>query len=241
MADKNNKMIFSAKRALRSPAGNIIAESLGLGVAEFVSIATSLGAVAYTEELAPNTLKSVSHTVAKVIEPYILDPAEWTISHLCRLEECQPDLTKSREQRAEELTKTGIVFSIAFIASFVMKVATRKVLNHVLDLSHSPHVNTNRWAHDFLENYIKPDKHDRKILYWDEGIHLGSLILLNTGIAKQTDKMIHVTSSILQKSLGWSKQKSDRVASMTMIWEVPNVIGWLAGAGAIAHSELKSR
>lgn len=226
---------------MRNPTGNILAESLGLGAAEFVSIATSLGVVAYADDLAPNVLKSVSHTVAKIIEPYILDPAEWVLPRLCRLEECQPDKTKSREQRAEELAKTGIVFSIAFIASLVMKIATRKALNHILDLSHSPHVNTGRWAHDFMKNYIIPDKHDIKIVKWDEGIHLGSLLLLNTGIAKQTDKMIHVTSSVLQKSLGWSKQKSDRVASMGMIWEVPNVIGWLAGVGAIAHSELKSR
>lgn len=225
----------------RGPLKNVFAESAGLGVAEFASIATSLGVIAVAEDIAPNMLKSASHAVGKVIEPYLLDPAESFLKAVCKLEECQPDMNKSREQRADDLAKISIIFSTAFVASLGAKIMTRKVINNVLDLAHSKAASTGKPIRDFLKNNLVPDKHDRKVVYWDEGFHIGSLLLLNTGIAKQTDDMIHGASNILQKVLGWSKEKSDRVASMTMIWEVPNILGWMAGVGAIAHDRLSKK
>ena len=220
---------------------NVAAESAGLGVAEMVSIATSLGVVAVAEDIAPNLLKSVSKTMGKIIEPYLLGPAESFLGTFCKLEECKIDKEKSRQERAEELSKNLIVFSAAFVTSLVAKIATRKALNHLTGITTTPKRNTGNFAKDIWVNYIWPDKHDRKIFYWDEGVHMGSLILMNTGIAKQTDVMIQGSSSVLQKTLGWTKAKADRVASMAMIWEVPNVIGWLAGVGAIAHTEFKRK
>ena len=54
-------------------------------------------------------------------------------------------------------------------------------------------------------------------------------------MAKHTDELIRTASGALQKTMGWNKEKADRVSSMAMIWEMPNILGWLAGLGVIGR------
>jgi hypothetical protein len=217
--------------------GDIAKESLGLGVAEFASIATSLGVVAVADDLAPGLIKYASKAISKTcVEPF-LDYWEGGLKTICKLEDCQPDLTKSREERAERLAHTIVVFSSAWAASMAAKLAVRKLSNNMTDLNHHKEPVTGDWFKDkVLYRYL--NKHDWAVLSADEGIHLGSLILVNRIVPKNTDDLIRGTSGILQKTLGWSKKRADNVASMGIIWEVPNVMGWLAGVGMIARSHL---
>lgn len=215
--------------------GGFATESMGLGIAEMVSIGVSLGVVGIADQVAPSMLKGCSKAVGKILEPY-LDNIENGLKKVCKLEECQPNLELPREQRAENLAKTMIVFSSAWALSMVAKIATRKVFNKLSDnnVGTKEIVKTGSKFKDFLNEYIIPDKHDRHVFYWDEGVHYGSLLLLNTGAAKYTDDMIKSTSNVLQKC-GLSQKKANELAAMGIIWEVPNVLGWLAGAGRIAY------
>ncbi len=215
-------------------------ESVGLGVAEFASGFTSLGVVALADDIAPNFIKSTTKAISKVcIEPFI-ETIENGLSKVCKLEECQPDKTKPKEERAEKLTHSLVVFSAAWAASMAVKLGTRKGWNRFVE-GQAPLPSTGSFVKDFYLNYLKPSKHDAKVIAWDEAVHIGSLVLLNTGMAKSADDMIRGASDVLQKKMGWSKKRSDDVASMGVIWELPNALGWLAGVGAIVHSHTKGR
>lgn len=209
---------------------------LGLGIAEGVAIVTSLGVVAVADQVAPTLLKNTTSTIAKILEPYLLNPTEWFLEKACRLEECKTDAEQSRQERAEALVSRVIVFSAAFAASLVTKIATRKTLNYAMGIhsSHGRSIEKDGFTRWFMHEFIIPDKHDRQVMYWDEGFHYGSLILLNTGVAKHTDDGIRVSRKILE-TMGVSKKKAKELAEMLMIWEVPNLIGWLAGAGRIGY------
>lgn len=212
--------------------GKIGKESFGLLIAEGVSIGVSLGVVGLADTIAPNLLKSCSKTLGKVILPY-LDNIEGGLKRVCKLEECQPDLNQPREQRSERLARTMIVFSSAWATSMAAKLATRKFINEKLGIT-KPAPRTGKWYKDAYNDFLRPTEHDKHVFYWDEGVHYGSLILMNTGAAKFTDDMIRATSNMLQQC-GMSKQKANEMAAMGMIWEVPNALGWLAGVGKIAH------
>jgi hypothetical protein len=207
-------------------------ESFGLGIAEGVSMAVSLGVVAVADQIAPNLLQTVSKTLSRVcVEPY-LENIEWGLGKICKLDECKPNLEQSRDERAEALAKTMIVFGAAWSTSMVAKMGTRLGMNRLLQIK--PKIVTGNW---FRDNML-PQAHDWKVLAWDEGIHIGSLIMVNTGAAKVTDEAIKVTDKLLQ-NCGWSEHKAKEIASMAMIWEVPNFLGWLAGVGSIFYDHYK--
>lgn len=207
--------------------GKISAESGGFALAEMASMAVSLGVVGIADTLAPNLIKSASQAVSKTcIEPN-LDTIEKTLGTVCRLKECQPDKTQSREERAEHLAKTMIVFSAAWAASMAAKVATRRIFNSAIGIEESKPP-----AGKLLSDY------EKKILVADEGIHYGSILLMNTVGASVTDDMISSTANILEK-VGFSKKKAHEISSMAVVWELPNFLGMAAGIGAIAHNKLK--
>ena len=210
-----------------STRGKIGAESFGFAVAETVSMSTSLGVVGIADQVAPGLLKGASKVVSKVcIEPF-LDTIEGTLSTVCRLKECQPDMTKTREERAESLAKTLIVFSSAWATSMAAKVLTRRLMND--------------WA-GIKENKPLPGQilstNEKKIFLADEGIHYGMIAIMNTIGAPVTDEMINSTANILNKC-GVPEKKAHEVASMAVVWELPNLMGMVAGIGAIAHNHMK--
>lgn len=211
--------------------GGIAKESVGLGVAEFVSMGASLGVVAIADQVAPRMLKDCSKMLGKLIRPY-LETIENGLQKVCKLEECQPDKTKPPEQRAEALAKTIIVFSSAWAISMAAKLGTRIAMNKLMHLPSVP--STGNWLKDML-----PQAHDLRVVAWDEGVHLGALLLMNTASAKTTDSMIKGTTNML-KRWGLPEQKAKEVASMGIIWELPNLLGLAAGVGAIANDHFKT-
>lgn len=218
---------------LSTPWRDFTAETAGLGLAEMVSIGVSLGVVGIADQVAPGLIKQCSKTVGKVIEPY-LDHIENGLQKVCKLEECQPDKNLPRQERAENLAKTIIVFSSAWAMSMAAKIITRKVFNDFAGVKGEEIEKTGNKLKDFMNQYVIPNKHDRHVFYWDEGVHYGSLLLLNTGLAKNTDDMIRSTSRVLQKC-GMGKKKADELSAMGVIWELPNVLGWMAGAARIGY------
>lgn len=216
---------FSAGNG-KTPMHNFALESAGFTVAELASVVASLGVVGFADTIAPGALKSTSKAISKaVIEPH-LDVIESTMSNLCKLEACKTDKTVPREDRAEKIAHTLLVFGAAWVGAFVTKVATRRIFNEkvlgIRDRGHSSH----KWW--------KLSNDEKLIIGLDEGIHYGSLLLLNTGAAVHTDAMINTTSSILEKA-GLSKEKSKELAGMSVIWELPNLLGLFAGMGGIYY------
>jgi hypothetical protein len=222
---KNRRKNFDRK----TPMAKFGLETSGLAAAEIVSSAVSLGVFAYADKVAPDTTKKVTSVVAKLIEPY-LDVVENVIGTICRLDECKPDKSKKRHERAELMAHNLVLFGAAFLPSLAVKLAIRRGINEGVGLG-----DENKWW-----KIWKPSKHDGVVFAWDEFTHLGSLVLLNTGVAKYTDEMIRGSTSVIQKIFGVSEKKAHEIASMTMIWELPNILGLAAGTGAIAHKHLWS-
>ena len=219
-------------------AGQISTEVLGLGVAEFTSAITSLGVFALADQVAPGAVKAASKALAKTaIEPNL----EWIESNLqkvCHLEECKPDLSKSREERSEQMAATLLKFGASYAASMAVKMATRHMINKSMGLEHAPPPKTGNWLKDeVLFKHLSA--HDWRVFFADEAVHLGSFFLVNNSAAKHTDAAINAASSLLHKTFGWSTEKSNQVASMAIVWEMPNALGFLAGSGVIAHDRLK--
>ncbi len=219
----------------------IALESGGFLVAEMVSAVTGLGVVAVADMIIPKPiLKGAAKCLSKcVIEPF-LDPIETGLSKICKLEECQVDPSKPREERAEQLAKTVIVFGAAYVAAMEAKLLTRHGINDHFGI-HSGHANippaANATSWEKVKHYgtLKHWSNEDKVIFAvDEGIHMGALYMLNNTMAPFTDHMIKSSSKTIQKTMGWSEEKSHEVASMAWIWEAANGLGAIAGMGVIA-------
>lgn len=209
--------------------GKLWQELSGLGAAEIVGSAVSVGVIAFADALAPNLVKSTTKEISKIaVEPF-LEQWEGTLKFICRLKECQPDYTKSREERAEAIAHTLTVFGAAFVPSLAAKIATRRGINHASGLGDG-HAWWKVW---------KANHEDKKVFAWDEGMHLGSAIILNTIGAPFSDKLIDTTRSVLHKTLGWDDKRAGDVATMLTVYELPNFLGLAAGVGAIIHTHKK--
>lgn len=214
---------LSALKATKVSATREFAlESAGFAVAEGVSMATALGVVAIADQLFPSVVNGAADVLAKVVIEPNLDFIEKTINRVCKLEECKRDESIPREERAHSLAKTGVVFTASWAASMAAKLATRRVLNHSFGIQ----------DHSGWDNKWAPTRKEWIILAADEPVHYGSLILANTAAASTTDTFIRSTQGVLEKC-GVPKDKAHELASYTMIWEMPNFMGLLAGIGAI--------
>jgi hypothetical protein len=210
-----------------TPFKRTLMESGGLAAAEITSMGVSLGVIAVADKVAPSLVHGATKIVAKaIVEPY-LESIETFLGTFCRLEECKPDKSVPREKRAEQLARATVLFGAAFVPSLLTKIAVRRWVNKKAGFNED----NNPWW-----KVWKLNAHDRKVFYWDEGTHIGSMILLNTGTAKHTDELIRGSTSVLQKVFGISERKAHDLSSMAMIWELPNAIGLTFGIGAIAHT-----
>lgn len=223
MSNGHKLPIEKSKTALRSANQSVMLESGGLAVAEITSIGASLGVVAIADQVAPKIMGNATKFVAKhFIEPH-LEAFEGFLSSVCHLQECKPDRSQSREKRAESLAHATVIFVPSFVTGLAVKIATRRGMNKLCgivdDATHS-------------RAWWEFSKHEKIILCADEGVHIGSMILLNTGAAGVTDDLIRASSGVLQK-MGFSEQKSKDISSMAMIWELPNLLGLMSGVGAI--------
>lgn len=203
-------------------------ESGGLGIAELVSASVSLGVFGLVEKVVPKLHGNAVDVVGKVISPYV-DNFEWLMSKLCKLEECQPDPTLNHEEKTRRYARLGLLFSEAFAASFIAKIATRRGINGLLGLNH-PRAKTGNW---FMDHCL-PSRHDLLVVAADEGVHIGSMFVMNTVGASYTDYLLHSVTQVLEKT-GMSHDKAKEMATMGVVWELPNALGWLAGATKIAY------
>lgn len=222
---------------LKSVRRSVGLESVGFGVAEMASMGVSLGVVAVADKLIPEAaMKAVSKTISKVvIEPY-LETIEKFMDK-CKIEECKVDRTKPPEERAESYAKTLSIFSTAFVASILAKLIIRRKMNDVLGVGGEGHSKLakseplyKKILHDM--NVKNWSRQERTIIAVDEGVHIGSLIYLNTMGADITDAHIKSTTKFLEK-FGISEKKARDISTMLHVWEVPNVAGMLAGFGTI--------
>jgi hypothetical protein len=232
--------INSHSAPFESVGSKIAKESAGFLVAEGASAATGLGVVAIADWLIPKpVLKLASRTISKiVVEPY-LDTIESTLSRFCKLDECKVDPGVPREERAERLAKTMIVFGTAYVTSMGVKLFARRKMNELTGIiEHVPRELPA--AATLLEKlkyygtfqFMAPQ--EKLIFLADEGVHLGSLYLLNNQMASFTDDMIKRTSSMIQKTTGASETKAHEIANMAWIWEASNGLGAAAGIAMIA-------
>lgn len=205
--------------------GDFHKESMGLGIAELVSGVTSLGVVAVADDLIPGINKKISQALSRtVIEPNLKVVEDWS-QRLCKLKECKPDLKIPAHTRSEKIAHTLVLFGEAWVVSMLAKMATRKATNEWFKVEHPPE-KVGKTTFGF-------NRHDWDVMLWDEGVHLGAFVLGNLAMAKQTDHVIDGLSGVLNKTLGMSQTKAHNVASMFMIWEVPNLLGFAAGVERI--------
>lgn len=200
-----------------------------LGVAELASIVAGLGVVAVADTVAPSLVKGTTKVIAKtVINPY-LDYIEGMLNRYCRLEECKTNAEIPRDKRAEQYARAVTLFAPSFAASVSTKLAARRVMNDLIGINDDKVPGAKWWQ------VWKLTKNELGIVLPDEGCHLGSFLLLNMNktAAAAGDETIKIVSNIFQK-VGFSKSKADEMSQYGIIWELPNVIGWVAGLAGVA-------
>ncbi|MEZ5691491.1 MAG: hypothetical protein R3D71_07495 [Rickettsiales bacterium] len=213
-------------------------ESLGFVVAEGASTAVSLGTVAVADKLIPEKyLNKVSHSLSNVvIKPYQKTIEKWLDK--CSIEDCKVDRNKSEDERADKYAKALIVFGGAWVLSMVAKSFARDKMNKVMNVNGSngrqKSVASDSWVRKIGDHipFINWSNEKRMIFAVDEGVHLGSLIFLNTKGSEITDDNIKTMSKALQK-IGVSEKKAKDISTMAMVWEVPNALGSAAGLSMV--------
>lgn len=204
-------------------------EAGGLAAAEILSSSIAIGAIAYADKLAPKLVESATDGVSKLVVQPLLPFFENLITNVCRLDACKIDTTKSKEEQAHMISRAIVLGLGSVLPAMAIKVALRRGINEAVGLG-----DENPWWH-----IHKWNDHDKKLAVWDEGVHYGSLIVMNTIVPQPTDIMIKHTSDMMQKLFGWSKKRADESAIMAVAHEIPNLLGLMAGVGAIAHARLK--
>ncbi len=236
----SNGLISNNNHAVRSVRRNIGLESAGFAAAEGASMVTSLGVVAVMDKVVPKPLMDkATDIVSKVfIEPY-LDTIERNLAK-CRLEECQVDETKTREERARRLANGVVIFGTAYCFALAAKFGARKYANKLTGVTEAE-ASTEAGLLSKVKSHIPFVGYTRDanmITIADEAVHIGSLIYLNTKASQFTDDHIKSLSKTLEK-FGVSKEKAKEVSTMVMVWEVPNFLGMMAGGTAIAGKHAK--
>lgn len=219
-------------------AGKIAKELGGFAVAELTSIGASWGVYTFIDELAPKTMKAVSSVVAKVcIEPF-LDKIESGL-RICKSHDCKPDMNKSRHERAQQYAHFLTRFVVSAGAGVVTELAVRQISNKLSGLEPVKHRAgwVPKWVPDSVANWI-PKKHDAIVVGLDKGSQLGAIIAINHTFADKSDTLLAETSNLLQKTLGWSKERADKSADVTVRWEIPNVFSYVLTSGYIAGRHL---
>lgn len=231
--NSESKMSMNTQNSVRR---NIAKEFGGFSAAELASMGVSLGVVAIMDKVIPKSLldKATGVVSKVVIEPY-LDVIERNLAK-CKLEECQTDETKTREERANRLAKMTLVFGSAYFISFAAKIAVRKWVTEPPD----PIPDNASLYQKILPKIpiIGSSRAANMISFADEGVHIGSFVYLNTIGSNLSDEHIKKMSKVLEK-IGVSPQKAKEVSTMVMVWEVPNFLGMMAGGVAIAGKHTK--
>lgn len=205
-------------------------ETAGFAAAEAVGAVVALGIIGVADTVAPGAVQATTNFIAKnYIEPH-LETIEKGLGVMCKLEECKPDQNTSREERARRLARATVLFGAAWVPSLAAKVVTRRGINEICGMGDKA-----PWW-----NVFKANSHDTAIFWWDEGVHYGSMAILNstyTG-AKVSDEMLRSCTSILEKA-GVPKDKAHDISAMAVIHEFPNLLGFVSGVAKIAHLQFR--
>lgn len=238
--------VEAIEKAGHSAAGSFALESGGFLIAEAVSILAGLGTVAATDLVIPKSaMKYGAQVLGKaVVEPF-LDQIDYVSSKICKLDECKPDADETREQRAERFGKVIIVFGAAYAISMAAKLFTRRAWNehhNIIEDLPAPisrkEVGTWNWIkHHATFQSVSPK--EKMIFAADEGVHYASLYLLNNQAAPLTDAMIRKSTKLIHDTTGLSEEKSHEISTMAWVWDAPNILGAVAGIGAIAGAHFK--
>lgn len=207
-------------------------ESAGMVLGEVTSQVVSAGVFGVSELIAPKLVKSASKVMSDNVITPNLEFIERTLNKACKLKGSLPDMSEARHVRVENWGRLFVLFGASWVAAMLAKLAIRQVSNEKFSVKHEEPPNGN-WFHDKVL-YRNMSKHDWKILVADEGVHLGSLVVMNTAMAKHTDSTINVATKII-KGLGCQPQKAREMAGYLTVWELPNLFGLLAGLGVIGH------
>jgi hypothetical protein len=216
---------------------SIARESAGFAAAEMASMGVSLGTVAVLNLVPKNIMHAVDSTIAKIcIEPF-LDTIEKGVSTICKLDECKPDKTKTRQERAENIAQWMVIGGAGWAASMGAKVLARRFLNSALHIPEEARTKLPKDAPmmDKIIHHLKLgglSKEEKMIFLADETVHYGSLIYLNNKGAKFTDEHIRGTRSMLEK-LGFSHKAANEMSTWIWVWEAPNILGMASGMAAV--------
>lgn len=251
MADTGGKLAFKGTNGgvfaygRAGALGNVKNELKSFGLAEVVSEGVWLGLVAIEDKLIPpKLLKHASQAVGKfLVEPYLLDMLEGFLGKACRLEECKIDMSKPREERAEDMAKMMLLYIPAATIAWEAKIRARRFFNQSMhvDAEHNTKVPADASVLKKLSYWIPGvqwSPQERMIAIADEGMHLGSMYVMNNQMAPCTDQMIRSTSSMIEKISGATPKKAHELATAAWVWAVPNVIGAMGGSLAIAGKHL---
>lgn len=201
---------------------NTAAEIGAFGAAEILSEGVWLGSAILTEFLPEKALKAAARVMGKIIEP-VLTPLEWTTSSLCKLKDCQPDTTLSRQERAEKLGRVFITFAPGIALSVGSKVWVREKLCVKMGID-APRKGQRFWQRS---------PHEKMVILADEIPTIGGLFVFNRTLAPVTDDLSEIASSVIQKA-GFSKEKADGYGKAICMWGIPNALGFGAAAAVIA-------
>lgn len=210
------------------------AETLGLGIAEMASAVVSVGVFALADDIAPSLMKKSGKVIGRLLEPF-LDPIERAMQGGCKLKECQPDFTKSRQERAEEYGRFLTRFGVSLVPAVLTEYGVRKIGNHYL------HVGNGDMGKSLAYKLMHPNRHDCGVIGIDKGVQLGGIIAVNTIFAKQADVGIEGISNVLQKTLNWPKERADRAAQATIVWHLADGLGFGAAGAKIWHEQYSKR
>lgn len=187
-------------------------------VAEFACSAVSFGALAYIDKLCPKQMEKVKQFVAEECIQPLLVPIEtiekYTFANI------EGDVFKERQKlhprlRAKEISNTLIDYGLAFGAGGLAKFGTRFGLESMLGIDPG-------------------HKELGKSILCDEGVHFGSTLLMNCPLfADKTRGAIDTVACVLGKCFGMPDETARRMANGAILWEVPNMIGFLAQLGMI--------
>ena len=217
-------------------------ESGGFVIAELLSMGVSMGVVAVLDQLIPKEVMCcASQAVAKTcIEPF-QDTIEKGMRKFSKLEEFRVDTTKTKEQRAEEYAHAVMVFGAAWAISMGAKLAGRRQINNLVGIRDLEQHTSAEEGMGFMKKMLHNanlknwSPEERMIMLADEGMHYGSIALMNANplLAKKTDEQVNTMTNVLEK-IGVPPKKAKELSSYFMIYELPNFLGMGAGMVAIA-------
>ena len=185
-----------------------------------------LPGLSYLEErfVPKRVINFCAKWIGKGIEP-VLDPIEKSLTFVCRLEECQPDMTKSRQERAQNLGRIVTIFGPPAALTYAAKLGVRRALGFK-----GPE--NAKWWQPW-----KMTKQEWMLFGTDEGAHMLLIGAVQGPFAKQGDKAIRDLKSVFIKC-GIAEHTAHEIAAALVLHEGPNLGGAITGSGGLALNRL---